>query len=191
MPKKSSESAKGLAKREILGLLKAGQTPIQIQEHLGLNADSFEVMLREAMDELAQELSSQPTEHVFARHFIEAVAIINKLDKFTTDSGIPREAINALKAQYEIRKDLLRLAKEFGIVNIQGMGAEAGLPIYIAQHIQGMTATELRSELARSLDELVRIQREVGDDDILALPEQRLHHGDSIYDIQGAVKSEE
>ena len=165
-------------------MLYAGQKPLEIQDVLGLDGEAYAIAMRLILEGLAKEMEDKPVEHWYAEQLIHGTAIIRKLDK-EVDNASSRDAVSALKAQWDVRKDLMKMAKDFGIVE-DGQVNEVGGGFSIS-FIQNMSNDEIQKELLNTLDEFSRLDKKFGNSGILDATAEELFSGDSIFDIEDSV----
>lgn len=167
--------------RQILDLLYEGQKPLEIQDAIGLDGEAFDLAMREILESLSKGFTERPTEHTYADYFIQQTALIRKLEK-EAESAQARDAVSALKAIADIRKDLLKVAKEYGIVSPNNYTqGDTGINLTF---IQGMSNDEIRKNLFEMLENFKQLDKKFGDFNMIDVPNGELFSGQSVFELQ-------
>lgn len=162
--------------RSVLESLYQGMSPLKIQDVLGLDGAEFDQAMGRILEQLSSQMATKPREHIYAEHMIAAEAIMRKLSE-TESTASARDSVSALKAQWEIRKDLLKTGRDLGIIDGPATDVGGGVNISL---IQGMSSEQIRAELLGMLKRFKELDRKTGDLNILDVECEQIFQENSV-----------
>lgn len=179
-------------RRQVLELLYQQKSPAQIQNILALDAETFDELWREALDEISTRIAGEAVEHTYAHFLIDMTAIMRKLAAIAdqvdeeTESGKaavhPRDAVSALKAQADIRRDILSKGRELGLIK-PVPGSEGGRLGIDLSFVSGLSNAEIQRELYRMLAQFRDLESGLVEADFVDSPIGDIFSGGSVQQL--------
>jgi len=137
--------------------------------------------MREILESLANKLSSQPVEHVYAEFAVDMTAIMRQLlDKSKGASA--RDAAANLKAAADIRHTLLKEARAMGLVRVAGGGENGSVTNTWVTWVSQLNNDDIRAQIYKIVQEFQSIDPELVANGMLDADKASLFSGDSIWD---------
>ncbi len=144
--------------RQIIEALYRGDSRATIQDLIGLEGQEFEAVYARVLKVLGVALAARSKEETYAEHFAAGQAIISKLKKIY-DTAEPRDAVSALKAEWQIQRDILKTGQDLGLVKIGT--DENGVYVNLVQ-IQGLTSEQILAAMKQIMRDLEETQSKFG-----------------------------
>lgn len=186
MAKISKTRAAGY-QRQILEHLHKRTPALEVQEQIGLADDqaTFADCLAAVLDNLGSELAGKPVEHQYAEFWIETMADMRELA--TLKWHEPKDRIAALKLRGELRKDIIKVGKDLGVITSGDSSAVGGM--INLNFINNLSNKEIRLEMEKTANELLAIHKKFGDSPFSEVEVPEVFTGPSEFDLK-ALESE-
>ncbi|MCJ7823793.1 MAG: hypothetical protein MUP44_02735 [Anaerolineales bacterium] len=155
---------------------------------LHIDSDEFDTSLASILESRANELSSKPTEHIFAQLALDLEPIMRGLSEISQRPGVnAREAVSALKAQADVRFGLIREGRQLGVISDGSAGTSDNLA-WIAQ----LNNAEIRGAMWQLVAKIQTLDKGPVDAGFLELGSgDPLFSGESAFDVETVTNEPE
>jgi hypothetical protein len=160
-----------------------------IADEMGLAWEEIYELKRKFFDHEAELLRSRSTEHTYVKYAIEmrqCITDLKAVEKDSADQKNQSARVNAIKAQADVHKELMRTGLDLGLIKrISTGGLEAG------QAIKEMSNVEFRKHIMTEVTEFHEMRMRFGDQGLLDLEPGPLHRSPVIkkVPVKGHVRT--
>lgn len=167
-------------KREILELLYQDTEPLDIMDRLSLDSDTFDRAMADILQDVANEITERPVEHNYAHFLIKSTAILRKLaDRAKDPKTHARDAVTALKTQFDIRHTLLKEARAMGVIEDRSKDTAGDINVWVSQ----LSNDEIRRELMTMLKTFSSVDVGLTEVGLLEPSAKPMFSGPSVFDV--------
>ncbi len=168
---------------DLVEMILGGMDKRTIMSVLNLEDDSeFDQLYDDALCEYSENIKSKAPERSYAEFVIDSRSTVRQLREIAQDAN-PREQIAALKASFDISKEIFKQGRDLGFIQSE-LATDKGAEMTIS--IRAMSNEQLRDAAQAAFADL----KAISSVDFIDVKPQSPYEGDSIYDLEAAEQEE-